>query len=318
MIALVTGAHGFIGGWLAERLLDRGARVVVPARHGSGDSRFVDEGLADRCDVAAASLLDLPSLIRVVNEFEVDTVFHLAAQTTVGAAAEAPLDTWEANVRGTYNLLEACRLAGAGRDVRAVVASSYHAYGVHDGRPYREDFALGATRTYDASKACADLLARCYARSWDMPVAVTRLANVYGGGDLDFSRLLPDAARAIARGEAPVIRSDGTPQRDFLYVEDAVDAYLAVAESLDRPELRGRAWNAGSGTSVAIADVVRGLVAASGAGVEPEIVGVPRPGDVDRQQLDSTAARDELGWEPRWDLESGLRETYAWYERHFG
>jgi CDP-glucose 4,6-dehydratase len=318
MIALVTGAHGFIGSWLAERLLARGARVVVPRRYGSGDSRFVDEGLADRCDVAAASLLDLPSLIRVVNEYEVDTVFHLAAQTTVGAAAEAPLATWEANVRGTYNLLEACRLADGGRDVRVVVASSYHAYGAHDGRPYREDFALSATRTYDASKACADLLARCYARTWDMPVAVTRLANVYGGGDLDFSRLLPDAARAIAHGEPPVIRSDGTPERDFLYVEDAVDAYVAVADSLERPELRGRAWNAGSGRSVAIADVVRGLVAASGADVEPEIQGVPRPGDVDRQYLDSTAARDELGWEPRWDLDGGLRRTYAWYERHFG
>jgi CDP-glucose 4,6-dehydratase len=220
-------------------------------------------------------------------------------------------------VRGTYNLLEACRLAAAGsREVRVVVASSYHAYGSHNGRPYREDFALRATRPYEASKACADMLARSYAQTWDMPVAVTRLANVYGGGDLDFSRLLPDAARALVRGERPVIRSDGRPERDFLYVEDAVDAYMAVADSLERPELRGRAWNAGSGTSVAIRDLVSGLVAASGTELEPEVLGQPRPGDIDRQSLDCSAAHDELGWHPRWDLDRGLRETYDWYERN--
>jgi CDP-glucose 4,6-dehydratase len=277
----------------------------------------VSEGLNGRCDVVDASLLDFTSLIRAVNEYEVDTVFHLAAQTTVGSATRSAFATWEANVRGTYNLLEACRIATRGsREVRIVVASSYHAYGTHDGRPYREDFALRASRPYEASKACADLLARCYARTWDMPVAVTRLANVYGGGDLDFSRLLPDAARALVRGERPVIRSDGTPERDYLYVEDAVDAYMAVADSLERPELRGRAWNAGSGSSVAIKDLVRGLVAASGRDLEPEVLGQPRPGDIDCQCLDSSAARDELGWSASWDMDRGLRETYDWYEGH--
>jgi CDP-glucose 4,6-dehydratase len=316
MTALVTGAHGFIGSWIAERLLSDGERVVVLRRHGDGESRFDADGLHALCDVADASLQDLSSLMRAVNEYEVDVVFHLAAQTTVSAATASPFATWEANVRGTYNLLEACRLAGGGRDIRVVVASSYHAYGAHGGRPYRESFALRATRPYEASKACADLLARCYARTWDMPVAVTRLANVYGGGDLDFSRLVPDAARTLVSGERPVIRSDGTPERDFLYVEDAVEAYLAVAESLARPELRGRAWNAGSGASDALVDVVRGVITASGLDLEPEIQGTPRPGDIDRQYLDSTAAREELGWEPRWDLDSGLRETYSWYERY--
>lgn len=317
--ALVTGAHGFIGSWLAERLLAEGARVVVLWRHGTGESRLLQDGLDDRCDVVDANLLDFSSLMRAVNEYEVESVFHLAAQTTVGAAARSPLDTYDANVRGTYNLLEACRLAaGTGREVKVVVASSYHAYGAHDGRPYEEHFALRPSRPYEVSKACADMLARCYAQTYDLPVAVTRLANVYGGGDLDFSRLLPDAARALVRGERPVIRSDGTPERDYLYVEDAVDAYLAVAGSLDRPELRGRAWNAGSGASVAVVDLVRGLISASGRDVDPEVQGKPRPGDIDRQCLDSTAARDELGWRPRWELDSGLRETYAWYERHLG
>jgi nucleoside-diphosphate-sugar epimerase len=212
VIALLTGAHGFIGSWIAERLLNEGARVVVLRRHGSGESRFGAQALAGRCDVVDASLLDLSSLVRAVNEYEIDVVFHLGARTTVGAANADPLATWEVNVRGTYNLLEACRVGGGGRDVKVVVASSYHAYGAHDGDPYREDFALRATRPYEASKACADLLARCYARTWDMPVAVTRLANVYGGGDLDFSRLLPGAARSIVKGERPVIRSDGTPE----------------------------------------------------------------------------------------------------------
>ena len=318
MIALLTGAHGFIGSWIAERLLDEGARVVVLRRHGHGESRFAAQGLAERCDIVNASILDIWSLVRAVNEYEIDVAFHLGARTTVDAATADPLATWEANVRGTYNLLEACRLGGGDRDVKVVVASSYHAYGAHNGGPYREDFGLRATRPYEASKACADLLARCYARTWDMPVAVTRLANVYGGGDLDFSRLLPGAARALVQGQRPVIRSDGTPERDFLYIEDAVEAYLAVARSLDQPELRGRAWNAGSGTSVPIAEVVRGLAAASRNELEPEIQGVPRSGDIDRQYLDSTAAQNELGWRPQWDLDSGLRETYAWYERHLG
>lgn len=317
--ALVTGAQGFIGTWLAERLLAEGARVVVPRRPVSEGSRFVRDRLDSRCDLVDADLIDLSSLIRAVNEYEVETVFHLAAQTIVGEATQSPLATYEANVRGTYNLLEACRQnSGGGREVRVVVASSYHAYGPHNGLPYREHFALRPSRPYEVSKACADMLARCYAQTWDMPVAVTRLANVYGGGDLNFSRLVPDAARALLRDERPVIRSDGTPERDYLYVEDAIDAYLAIAGSLERPELRGRAWNAGSGASVAVVDLVRGLISASGRTLEPDVQGETRLGDVDRQYLDSTAARDELGWQPRWDLDSGLRETFAWYERSLG
>jgi CDP-glucose 4,6-dehydratase len=315
--ALMTGAQGFIGSWLAERLLEEGARVVVPRRPARDGSRFWRDRLAERCDIVDASLLDPSSLTRAVNEYEVDAVFHLAAQTIVDTATRSPFATYEANVRGTYNLLDACRLcSGNGREVRVVVASSYHVYGAHGGSPYREHSALRPHRPYEVSKACADMLARCYAQTWDLPVAVTRLANVYGGGDLNFSRLVPDAARALLAGERPVIRSDGTPERDYLYVEDAVDAYLAVAASLERPNLRGRAWNAGSGIPVAVIDLVRGLISASGSDIEPDVRGEPSPGGIDRQYPDSTAAREELGWRPRWDLDDGLRETYAWYERN--
>ena len=282
------------------------------------DSRFVTEGIERRCVVAAADLTDYESLLRILNEHEIRTVFHLAAQAIVVKANRAPLGTWESNVRGTYTLLEACRTAG-GRVERIVVASSDKAYGDHAELPYREDFPLRARNPYDVSKACADLIARSYAVAYELPVAVTRLANVYGPGDLNWSRLIPDTARALARGESPVIRSDGTSERDYVYVEDAVDAYLAVAASIERPELRGRAWNAGSQAPVSVLEVVSRLIEISGRDVEPEIRGEGPPrGEIDRQYLDSTAIRQELGWEPRWDLDRGLSAAWDWYAARFG
>jgi CDP-glucose 4,6-dehydratase len=291
--------------------------VVALRRDREPDSRFVTDGLERRCVVAAADLTDYESLLRILNEHEIRTVFHLAAQAIVVRANRAPLGTWESNVRGTYTLLEACRTAGTVE--RIVVASSDKAYGAHDELPYREDFALRARNPYDVSKACADLIARSYAATYEMPLAVTRLANVYGPGDLNWSRLVPDTARALARGEAPVIRSDGTSERDYVYVEDAVDAYLAVAASLERPELRGRAWNAGGEAPVSVLEVVSRLIEISGRDVEPEIRGEGPPhAEIDRQYLDSTAIRKELGWEPRWDLDRGLRAAWDWYAGRFG
>ena len=276
------------------------------------------DGLERRCVVAAADLTDYESLLRILNEHEIRAVFHLAAQAIVVKANRAPLGTWESNVRGTYTLLEACRTTG-GAVERIVVASSDKAYGDHEELPYREDFALRARNPYDVSKACADLIARSYAVTYELPVAVTRLANVYGPGDLNWSRLVPDTARALARGESPVIRSDGTSARDYVYVEDAVDAYLAVAASLERPELRGRAWNAGGEAPVSVLEVVRRLIEISGRDVEPEIRGEGPPrGEIDRQYLDSTAIRRELGWAPRWDLDRGLRAAWDWYAGRFG
>jgi CDP-glucose 4,6-dehydratase len=314
---LVTGAQGFIGTWLCQRLLAEEARVVVPKRSSTAGGRFGREGLQASCEQVQVDLLDHSSVLRVLDELEVEHVFHLAAQTLVGKANGNPLATFETNVRGTYNLLEACRLrAASGAPPRVVVASSYHVYGPHDGRPYLESLELRPSYPYDVSKACADMIARSYALTYGLPVAVTRLANVYGGGDLNFSRLVPATAKALAAGERPVIRSDGRPERDYLYVEDAVEAYLAVAVSLERSDLYGRAWNAGGGTPTAVLDVVGALIAASGRQLDPEILGQGSPRDeIDRQWLDSSAIREELGWAPRRSLDEGLASAYGWYER---
>jgi CDP-glucose 4,6-dehydratase len=315
---LVTGAHGFIGSWLAQRLIDQGARVVVLRRDVDPDSRFSREGLEERCVVVQGDILDYEALLRAIHEYRFEAVFHLAAQAIVTVANRAPLSTFDSNIRGTYTLLEAIRGAGVVGDrvERVVVASSDKAYGDVDRLPYREDQPLEPTYPYDVSKACADMIARSYATTFDMPVAVTRLANVYGGGDMNFTRIVPDTARALIEDRRPVLRSDGTPERDFIFVEDAVDAYLAVAESLDDPEMRGRAWNAGAGKPVPMLEIVNRLVAASGKDVQPEIQGDGTPfGEIDRQFLDSTAIRESLGWEPKWELDRGLAETYRWYER---
>jgi CDP-glucose 4,6-dehydratase len=319
--ALVTGAQGFIGCWLAERLLDEGARVVVPRRDVDPGSRFVADDIEGRCTVVLADLLDYGSVLRVLNEYAVDAVFHLAAQTIVGTANRSPLSTFETNVRGTYYLLEACRATGVVGDPveRIVVASSDKAYGDHDELPYREDFALRPRYPYDVSKACTDMIARSYAHTYRLPVAVTRLANVYGGGDVNWSRVIPDTARALVGGSRPVIRSDGSPERDYLYVEDAVSAYLAVAESLDDAANVGAAWNAGLGEPLSVLEVVRRLIAVADEDVEPDVQGEGTPhGEIDRQFLDSTAIRDKLGWRPTHDLDEGLAKTYSWYRSNLG
>jgi CDP-glucose 4,6-dehydratase len=288
--------------------------VVVLSRSDLVGSRFDTEGLRDRCTLVEGSLTDIASLRRALGAHDVRSVYHLGAQTQVGVANRSPFETWETNIRGTYSLLEAIRERGGVE--RVVVASSDKAYGTHENLPYREDFALQPSFPYDVSKAATDMIARSYAATYDMPVAVTRLANVYGPGDVNWARVIPDAAQALVRGERPVIRSDGTPERDYIYVEDAADAYLAVADSLDDPAQRGRAWNAGSGVPLSVLEVVRRLIAISGRDVEPDIQGTGVPhGEIDRQYLDPTAMRWELGWTPRWDFDTGLKATWDWYER---
>jgi CDP-glucose 4,6-dehydratase len=313
---LVTGAQGFLGSWLAERLLDDGAKVVTLLRDVEPDARFHTEGIADRCVQVRADLTDYDTLVRGLNEHGVRAVFHLAAQTIVGTANRSPLSTFETNIRGTYTLLEACRNIGVVSDPieRIVVASSDKAYGRHEELPYREDFALQPLYPYDVSKAATDMLGRSYAATYGMPVAVTRLANLYGGGDQNASRIVPDTIRALLAGKRPVIRSDGSPERDYLYVEDAVGAYLAIAESLDDPEHHGRAWNAGTGEPVSVREVVTRLISVSGADAEPDVQGEGTPhGEIDRQFLDSSAIRSELGWQPKWSLDDGLAATWEWY-----
>jgi CDP-glucose 4,6-dehydratase len=241
-------------------------------------------------------------------------VFHLAAQTIVGSAADSPGSTHEVNVRGTWSLLDACRDHGA---ARIVVASSDKAYGAHEELPYREDFALQPTAPYEASKAAADLIARSYWHSHALPVAVSRFANIYGGGDTNFSRLVPEAVTAALDGRPPVLRSDGSPERDFLYVDDAARAYVAIAEGLDRDEVRGQAFNAGGGRPYRVREVVELIARLAGTGVEPEVRGDgPPEGEIDRQYVDASKIRERLGWEPRVGLEEGLRRTIDWYRDH--
>ena len=313
---LVTGAQGFVGSWLAERLLDEGARVVTLLRDVEPEARFNSSGLSDRCVQVRGDLTDYETLTRALNEHDIRAVFHLAAQTIVGIANRSPLSTFEANIRGTYTLLEACRGMGVVRNPieRIVVASSDKAYGSHDELPYREDFPLQPLYPYDVSKAATDMITRSYAATYDMPTAVTRLANIYGGGDPNPSRIVPDTIAALQDGRQPVIRSDGSPERDYMYVEDAVSAYLAIADSLDHRANWGRAWNAGHGEPVSVRDLVSRLIAVSGVDVAPDIQGAGTPhGEIDRQFLDSSAIKTELGWEPAWDLDRGLAATWEWY-----
>ena len=314
--ALVTGGRGFVGAWVCKQLLERGDSVVSFDRGAREGRHSALELLGVTGEVAevAGDLLDAELVRATLAEHDVDVVFHLAAQALVGPAAESPDSTFETNVRGTWIVLEACREVGVGR---AVVASSDKAYGAHDELPYREDFALRPTAPYEASKAAADLLARSYWPSYGLPVAVTRFANIYGGGDTNFSRLIPEAVSAALDGRAPVLRSDGSPQRDFLYVEDAASAYLAIADALDRDDVRGEAFNAGGGSPHAVGEVVGLIARLAGTDVEPRILGEGNPaGETDRQYVDPTKIREVLGWEPGVGLEDGIRRTIDWYREH--
>jgi CDP-glucose 4,6-dehydratase len=310
---LVTGAPGFVGGWLATRLLERGAQVVTLVLDLVPRSTLDWLGSAERVVRVLGSVGDEALLQRVLNVYEIDTVFHLAAQALVGVANRSPVSTFETNIRGTWTVLEACRQSE--KVERVVVASSDKAYGVHRELPYTEDFQLHGLYPYDASKACADILSRCYARTYSLPLAVTRCANIYGGGDLNFSRLLPDTCRAVLCGQRPVIRSDGTPTRDYLYVTDAVNAYLTLAEQLDRVEVRGQAFNFGTNSPLSVLDLVKKIITLAGADLEPDVRSTAT-GEIGHQYLDSAKAWSVLGWEPWVALEEGIRQTLAWYAEH--
>jgi CDP-glucose 4,6-dehydratase len=311
---LVTGAYGLLGGWLTAALVEGEARVTVVRRDEQPRSALVLTGLEAAVDVVHGDICTDGLVERVLAEYEIDTVFHLAAQTIVPTANRSPVSTFETNIRGTWTLLEACRRHGA---ERVVVASSDKAYGPHDDLPYREDHALRAVYPYDVSKAATDLIARSYWHTWGLPVAVTRFANLYGGGDVNGSRLVPEAVAAALAGRAPVVRSDGSPERDFLYVEDAVAAYLAIAAALGRGEGRGEAFNAGGGRPHRVLDVVRLICRLAGTEIEPDVRGQGTPaGEIDRQWVDATKLRAMSGWEPAVALEEGLRRTIAWYRAH--
>jgi CDP-glucose 4,6-dehydratase len=318
--SLVTGAHGFVASHLVGALLARGDEVRVLDRP---DPRLADVGgprrsgldllgLRDQVELAEGDLRDADSVAAAVRGC--DAVFHLAAQTIVGVARESPLETLEVNVRGAWNVFEACRE----HDVaRVVFASSDKAYGSSPELPYREDFPLRAANTYDASKAAADIVARSYAHTYDLPLAVTRFANIYGGGDLNFSRLIPETTIAVLDGRPPVIRSDGSPERDFLHVDDAVAAYLAIEAALGQGKAGGEAFNAGGEHPHSVREVVDLIASVADTGVEPQYLGSGTPdGEIDRQYVDSTKLRELTGWRPQVELADGLNKTLDWYRAH--
>jgi CDP-glucose 4,6-dehydratase len=311
---LVTGAHGVLGAWLTAALLDAGHTVVAIRRDEPAASTLELLGRAAEVNTVRGDICEEGLVARALNEYEVSSVFHLAAQTLVGTANHAPRSTFETNVRGTWILLEACRAHGT---ASVIVASSDKAYGRQTELPYRVTQALMPTFPYDVSKAAADLIARSYWHTFGLPVAVTRFANLYGGGDTNRSRLVPEAVGAALEGRAPVIRSDGSPERDFLYVEDAVDAYLAIWRALLSGRGAGEAFNAGGGRSHRVKDVVDLICRLAGGTLTPEIRGAGTPhGEIDRQWVDPTKLRELTGWAPAVELEEGLRRTIAWYREH--
>lgn len=317
MSTFVTGATGLLGAALVEALVADGEEVVVLKRDDTPRSPLALRGLEAHVAVVRGSVTDAATIERALGEYEVDVVFHLAAQTIVGTANASPVPTFEANVAGTWTVLEACRRLGV---ARTVVAASDKAYGDPIELPYREDMALRPRFPYDVSKAATDLVARSYWHTYGVPVATTRFANLYGPGDQNRSRLVPEACVAALAGRAPVIRSDGSPERDFLHVDDAVRAYRAIAAALADPErggAAGEAFNAGSGVPRSVLSVVERVCALAGTGVTPDVRGTGTPaGEIDRQYVSAEKLHALTGWAPEVELDDGLRSALDWHREH--
>jgi len=310
---LVTGGTGLAGGWLVRRLVELEANVVCIVRDWVPDRSILRDADTSDVTLVLGDIRDQALVERALGDYEVESVFHLAAQTIVPIANRNPVETFESNIQGTWTLLEACRRSP--KVAAAVVASSDKAYGAQDALPYREDAPLVPVHPYDVSKACADLIARSYAATFDLPVAVTRAGNFFGGGDLNWSRVVPGTIRSALRHRAPVIRSDGTPLRDYVYIEDAVEAYLLLAEAVAAGKLSGEAVNISYGRPLSVRQVVDAILAELGSDLEP-VVEASATHEIPAQYLDSSLARAELAWSPSYDFEDGLRRTVEWYRNH--
>ena len=311
----VTGATGLLGSAMVEELCARGASVTCLVRDWVPASRLLSEGMSERANLVRGSLEDYEVVLRALNEYEIDTVFHLGAQTIVGTASRSPLSTFEANIKGTWVLLEACRQLPK-LVQRVLVASSDKAYGEHETLPYTEDAPLVGKYPYDVSKSCTDLISLSYYHSFGLPVVVTRCGNLYGPGDLNWNRLIPGTIRSALAGERPIVRSDGSFVRDYFYVRDAVDAYLLLAENLARPDLQGQAFNFGTEEPKSVLELVDLILAGVGrSDLEPEVRN-EASNEIPKQYLDCAKARRLLDWRPTRTLGQGLEETVAWYRTH--
>jgi CDP-glucose 4,6-dehydratase len=308
---LVTGATGLIGGWLVRNLLDQRADVVCLVRDWVPQSELVRARLMEKSVVVRGDIRDLAVIERTLAEYEINTVFHLAAQAIVGIANGNPISTFESNIQGTWNLLEACRHC---KGIRAiVVASSDKAYGQQKTLPYIEEYPLQGRNPYDVSKSCADLISQSYAGTYGLPVAITRCGNFYGGGDLNWNRIVPGTIRSVLYGERPVLRSDGQSIRDYFYVEDAAAAYLLLAERLALdPNISGLAFNFSNELQITALDLVRQILEEMKSSLQPEIMN-DAPNEIRHQYLSAQRARQVLNWAPLYSLQEGLKRTINWY-----
>ena len=308
----VTGSTGLLGSWMTEELVSRGANVTCLIRDWVPRSKLLESDVAMQVNIVRGELEDLQVLLRSLNEYEIDTVFHLGAQAIVGTASRSPLSTFESNVRGTWNLLEACRICPRLIE-RVIVASSDKAYGVHERLPYSEDLPLEGRFPYDVSKSCADLISMSFFHTYQMPVAITRCGNLFGGGDLNFNRLIPGTIRSALKDEAPIIRSNGEFIRDYFYVRDAVSAYLHLAERLPDERLLGQAFNFGTETPVSVLALVERILRLTDKQwLTPKILNAASH-EIPSQYLSCSKAREMLDWQPVYTIERGLAETISWY-----
>ncbi len=309
---LITGCTGVLGSWLTAKLVELGADVVGLVRDWVPQCQLARSGTMERIKVVRGSVTEPETVDRIFAEYEIQTCFHLAALTVVGVANRAPVPTFETNVRGTWLMLEAARQWG--RVEQFVLASSDKAYGSHEALPYTEDAPLQGRHPYDVSKSCADLIAQTYANTYGMPVAVTRCANMYGGGDLNWNRIVPGTIRSTLLNERPIIRSDGAMKRDYVYVMDIVSAYLALAEAMQGGAHTGGMFNFGVDAPRTVLEMVQAIIKLSDhPELEPVLLG-SAPNEIQNQYLSSERAHKLLGWQPQHTLEEGLRETMAWYK----
>jgi CDP-glucose 4,6-dehydratase len=313
---LVTGGTGLLGSWLVKQLIENGASVVCVVRDWVPQSELVRSGRIEQVNTVRGDITDRDLIERALGEYEVEIVFHLAAQTIVGIANRNPVSTFSTNIEGTWNVLEACRRSPKVASI--VVASSDKAYGDQEQLPYDETMPLQGRHPYDVSKSCADLLAQSYAASYNLPVAITRCGNFYGGGDLNWNRVVPGTIRSIMRKERPIVRSDGKFVRDYFYIEDGAAAYMLLAERLaSNPALRGQAFNFSNESQVSVIDIVELILRKMQSSLHPEVLN-RASNEIRHQFLSAARARTVLDWQPRFTLESGLDRTLEWYREFLG
>jgi len=311
----VTGCSGLLGSWLTRELRGRGAQVVGLVRDWVPSARLLVDGTADEITLVRGDIEDPALLERALSEYEIQDVFHLAAQAIVGIANRNPLPTFKSNIAGSWNVFDACRRVASVRAV--VVASSDKAYGTPETLPYDEGMPLNGRHPYDVSKSCADLLAQTYHATYGLPVCITRCGNFFGGGDLNFSRIVPGTIRSVLTGKPPVIRSDGTMVRDYIYVRDVVDAYLTLAERMQDPSVHGEAFNFSTESRLSVLELTRRILEVMNRPeLEPIVLGEANH-EIHSQYLSAAKARARLGWAPRYSLEESIAETTDWYSSFF-